>query len=1402
MPTGYNERHSYKVTRRKQHHPESSNVASLLQHATSRVPVIVASLYAHAVRYEIVPNTAKMDIRGGRMPVEGPLPQTGDAQDIGADAARCFVARIPRNWRPHSLEGTDDYGLDFQIQTTPGQRATDVFRVQLKGTRSPVLSADGSFLSIALKASTVRFYDRIVEPILLVVCDLSADPEPVDCPLYYAWVRDELRRISVSDLDPAQESVTMRVPVANRLRSTTDLSRDIDAQNELARAGHALGETVERTHAGMLVEERVGFVQRMASGIDQRGTSFIDALAAPVDQHWIEPTAGSLAWHLRQANLHLKTGLLDRAEAELVQAEYLLPGTELEVGEYWFLSGKWLSAKKADEQASESFQKAYKASRLGKYVAAYAESELRRRFQETGPAKPYPDLLELLVGEDAMVLSARSRVLAAEGKLEEAIATADRIEGVERYAARSIAHTMFGKSSEAVADCYAGLAVSDLPDNTRQVLLVVKARSKFALCQAGALADEGGLIPPSGSAGIDGSLVKDAWAAIEDALAALRDTGWGNNVDLIADIWAATASILAKQRIVLPELAVVAKLRQNYPNLQLACETIAAQCGDFSTALEANKRQPASDMKNLRRALLLHEAGRHGECCNWFDTHFDGLNRGHALFGQATTAAAISAHKLAKPELVRKWSAELESNAQLVEHAAFLHYLIATQVNSIDNEAALERLVARYEELARPFFLSIVLLQELNPTIESQARLCIQVAERARETAEPSPTIATHVGMALATLKSWDPLLKWCEAFRTRVDAWPKMQAFEALALDRLGRTPEARALLEGMLAGGVLDSLALNTYIAIMVRCGYVEEAINAAERIMESATDDRRRIECTRLLFSLIQQSDPGSSRLLALALQMGRLVSPDVEIEEGIYLVMFLTATLNERVEPLLSDFEEYRRRAEAFFDKFPNSGIIKKAQFRDDATGSEILATIKKIAGITEDREAFKLKMENQMQRGQTVVPFAWRPRLILTTVGDVVHLWEIAKRSSVDDKKYHLTMLSDREWSPPSANSLRERPPLIDMTALMVIFDLGLLDAVVAFFGKIAIAKSTLEALAGFVNPFSGSLARAKCVSLQDALKRHLGAIEQPSIVDLSESEENVQDGPQDATSVEKSNDWIYGREHRELVQLSQKGGRYRLFSDDLAFRILTARSDQPDGICTLDVLAALQEVGLITRQESAEKVALLCAWRVGLVVRMDVITSLLPDGLATSSTAKAGMEMLDGRESLKAVLDAVWDFRSPFNQMLGHAAAVVSGMADSGAFSGDTLAAFLGQWLVKAAMKSDAPPSRLQVLVKVIIAVVVHRPLSDVAAGKLWRAYLRLIEFHHGNLMDEKREAEAIELLGRECASIYEQNAVLGETLQSSLRCGLTAGTSDEEHFAKGYTEMLQQLAFSSAQSK
>src|SRR5690606_23700988 len=109
---------------------------------------------------------------------------------------------------------------------------------------------------------------------------------------------------------------------------------------------------------------------------------------------------------------------------------------------------------------------------------------------------------------------------------------------------------------------------------------------------------------------------------------------------------------------------------------------------------------------------------------------------------------------------------------------------------------------------------------------------------------------------------------------------------------------------------------------------------------------------------------------------------------------------------------------------------------------------------------------------------------------------------IAKISKKDDKKYHLTMLADPKWQPYDPTLLKSRVPLLDWTSLLVLFDLGLIDHAIRFFGKIAITKSTLETLADLTNPFGGSPVRGKCIAIQNSLKQHLSFIIQPSVSGL------------------------------------------------------------------------------------------------------------------------------------------------------------------------------------------------------------------------------------------------------------------------------------------------------------
>jgi hypothetical protein len=198
----------------------------------------------------------------------------------------------------------------------------------------------------------------------------------------------------------------------------------------------------------------------------------------------------------------------------------------------------------------------------------------------------------------------RARLLAANGHYEKAIETAKQTPGSEGWAARAIIHTMRSESELALEASTAGLAEPLLLNTMKQLFLILRARAQFNLAIGKLSSTEPeAMIPPTGPVGTNVGLLREAWQDILDVARSLRSSGWPSNTEFIADIWAATASILGKQQDALPLLTEAANARPNLPALHVALENIAAQVSDFPLALAANARN---------RTGALRRGARHG----------------------------------------------------------------------------------------------------------------------------------------------------------------------------------------------------------------------------------------------------------------------------------------------------------------------------------------------------------------------------------------------------------------------------------------------------------------------------------------------------------------------------------------------------------------------------------------------------------------------------------------------------------------------------------------------------------------------------------------------------------------------------------------------------------------------
>lgn len=1315
------------------------------------------------------------------MSVDAPLPEQSEAQRIGSLAKTCFVANRPQEWLPTELAGDDDFGFDYQIQVMENNRASHIFRVQLKGKTDPVLNSTGDFYSISLKTRTVRYYMKCNEPILLVMADLSSDEKPKNCPLYYTWIHEELRRLKADELADEQKYLSFHIPTVNLLTDETSLSDELERCRRIGKVGDALDVLADRQNPGMTSSARANLLERIPVNMERRSSTLLMAIAEEPSSAWPEAPQGSLPWHLNEAAEQLRQGNAVEAKKILDSAESLRGGaTQLEQADYMYLMGRLHAFFLEDELALNAYAEAARLSgNSPKHLVAWAETQLRLRF-DLDAAHDFSDVIARLDGTDAASAGMRARLLAASGKYEEAVETAKQASGSDGWAAQAIIRTMQAESELALEACMVGLAEPHLRDNSKQLFHILKARALFGLA-VGKLPSAGheSVMPPTGPAGTDANKLRDAWQEILVAVRMLRSSGWTSNIELIVDIWVGAALILGKQRDVLPLLREAADARPTMPTLQVGLETVAFHNSDYALALIANARQPETNSQIIRRIVLFNAAGKHTECVNLFDSKGQSLSPSDYMFNIAITQAILSAERIVRTDLATEWESRFKAESGLAEAQALFEFWRTTQKTPLAHDEALEKLELAYVTFGKPFSLGMHFFMELDATDKAQAEKMVALnKDIARERLLPVDAVL-HLSQALATIADWNGLLQLSRESIARYEDNERFIAVEALALDKLGQSANALTSLQKLLATGSTDKFALSIYINIVIRCGLIEDAIRTVESIVAIETNPPKRIEALKLLFQLIQQSGPKNARAVDVAWRIGQIVKQDDEAQEGLYLTLMTAATLHVTLEAADSRVADFINRRQAFFGRFPNSKIMRAVQFPENATADELITIIRDVTGADEEHTKWLEKMERQLQRGELPVPYAWRPRRILGSVSDLPMLWAIGKNSKPYERQFHLTMAFN-DWKPVPTVQLLEAIPIIDLTTLLVARDLGILDLIFRLFSNVAIGQATLNQLSRFIAPMAGSFLRDDCLAIQNTLKANLHQIVQPWVEVPGERTNRIHDLPTE--------------ELKELVA----NGKFALYSDDAIYRVYCAIPETaPPSFCTLDVLKALEGKGLLSVREVAENISKLCAWNVGLTIELKYQVAILPPELGQVRSVSAGIDVMRASAPCMAIYDSIWDPHKSFESLIGHAIAILREFTSTNINRVESIAALMGLWFGKAKLHKDSPhpPERLLALL-LLSAVGNEPPVSAETSRMLWNVYRHLIEFQQGDRMDEFKERDAIILVGKIAAEIDHGKKFTGDrSLQSRLALGLTPDTSDADAFNTGYNNYTSLLA-------
>jgi hypothetical protein len=134
----------------------------------------------------------------------GPLPRADGGAELQRESFRALASALPvSDWVARD-ERIEDFGVDLALELLAAGAATNVrAQVQLKGRRGLSPNADGSY-SVPVATSNLNYLLNGLTPLYVLY-------RPEDRELWYAFARDELRRIEERNGDwKTQTEITLR----------------------------------------------------------------------------------------------------------------------------------------------------------------------------------------------------------------------------------------------------------------------------------------------------------------------------------------------------------------------------------------------------------------------------------------------------------------------------------------------------------------------------------------------------------------------------------------------------------------------------------------------------------------------------------------------------------------------------------------------------------------------------------------------------------------------------------------------------------------------------------------------------------------------------------------------------------------------------------------------------------------------------------------------------------------------------------------------------------------------------------------------------------------------------------------------------------------------------------------
>ena len=1304
------------------------------------------------------------------------LPKESKSQEIGHFAVITFNICHPTSWRPTQTDGDSDAGLDMQVQIVDQGHHTNVFNAQIKGSvqkedgRNKKLIADGKYFIQPLDIRTLNYYARIENPVMLVFADLAQDQNPRKCPAYYLWIDEEIDQLREGkpNLDHlGKDSHTFHIPVENVLDPNLNVLPYLNSRLEKKRALEGIYNIVEKKYS-----DPINKVNQIG-GVLETNKIALDTILNKTETPWLDAPKDSFAYQLKKASEILSLNNEKLAKDNLDKlADRLEEANHHEQSEYYYQRAYLAGLVGKREEALELHKKAHLTSKeIKKYHLSYLESRIPYEREDD---KTIDNIIaEIQKEDDAGYLRLKSKLLALNGKHKEAFEVLESHDEKDVFVLKALIHLLSGSYSDCIEQIDQAFSEQELTHRQELSLRSLKARSYFNLGFSNT--PENTTIPFSGTPDMNPEILKKAWMELISAWELANQLGYPPDVETMIDMFSILGMYFSEPDIIKKHLIKLAEIRPAVRIIQEGLLQIAMHLDDRATAKRQLSRLPKTLKNTINKILLASRENNKSEVVSLTNEILDDLiQKKPANYDTVVAIAAECANDLLMYNERERFFEALHAFPDSKALMAVYDFIVQVNQESLKKPKAVEKLYEFYKEGHKHNQILAQLFDNLNPYKNDTAQKLIEISNDIISERDLLDSEYIVLCQAKATTHDWQGVLETARRAQIRFSTNSRFKAFEALALDEIGETGKSIGLLEEIVRGEKHDPVAFEIYINISARCGLVEKAKTLATRLIEKATQKKQKLHLLRMMFNIEMYIDPKGEGLIDICLKYGQLCNQDDESEEGLYLIQFFTATLDPEKRVQDENIKEFQKRLKKYTERFPESKVLRSLSVKEKAS-EELLSQLEKITGFTEEKRKWYQRNENLLSRSQFPVPYLIRHKVLLN-VSNFIHLWELSKIADKDYPQYQL-IISAKRYKPRKIENFKKRMPLIDEVALVVLFDLGLLEYIFNIFLKVAIAKDSIANLQMLAQQFVYSPYTTKAKNIVELLSKHVDQIQQPSSKEIIDEDHFFSE--------------------LDLIKSVYDPSIHIFYTDDAISRLYVCGEDHfKDTMSTIDIIAILRDYPKISKKEAAEKYAKLCAFNViGVPINYKDILIVLEDDLPKGESIENNLERLKNHQNFNSFINGLWWFKGDYSKALTEIGQFVSYMisGENGVFVEENIiTAIWYVWYQKVQFIIKSERDKLHFFARSLLSTsiaLLKRIRTDQENKKIWAQawsiYNNIVNFSYGNAMDRDIENKSKTILAQ---MIAEFELEYKTTIFNYIASGLTSDTVESDLFQKAYT--------------